>query len=151
MISYIQQLKRRYDSIIQHAALDADQQSEMQSRLNALRLAEAVLGKLELNQEQPGHPLQIGILGPTQAGKSTLVKLLLRFYDASAGQVTVAGKDIRSLSLKSLRQHIGFVSQDTFLFHGTVRENIAYGKPEATLAELICARGQHRFVPATGR
>jgi ATP-binding cassette subfamily B protein len=72
------------------------------------------------------------IVGATGAGKSTLIKLLLRFYDPHEGKVTLDGDDIRTIPMASLRQAIGFVSQDVFLFHGTVRENIAYGNPEAS-------------------
>jgi ATP-binding cassette subfamily B protein len=78
----------------------------------------------------------IGIVGSTGSGKSTIVKLLLRFYDTSAGSIKIDGIDIRSFNLDSLRSAIGFVSQDVFLFHGTVAENIAYGNPLATRAEI---------------
>ena len=71
------------------------------------------------------------IVGATGAGKSTLIKLLLRFYDPQQGRVTLDGHDLRSLEMSSLRRAIGLVSQDVFLFHGTVRENIAYGAPDA--------------------
>ena len=78
------------------------------------------------------------IVGSTGAGKSTLIKLLLRFVDATGGEVSLDGKDVRSFRLKDLRGAIGLVSQDVFLFHGTVAENIAYGRPDAT-RELITA------------
>ncbi len=78
----------------------------------------------------------IAFVGPTGSGKSTLVKLLLRFYDPTAGAVKVGGHDIRRLVLSDLRHAIGLVSQDVFLFHGTVRENIAYGAPNATRKEI---------------
>ncbi len=81
----------------------------------------------------------IAIVGATGSGKSTIVKLLLRFYEISAGKITVDGLDIRDIYLKDLRQAIGLVSQDVFLFHGTVAENIAYGNPDATLAEITQA------------
>ena len=79
------------------------------------------------------------VVGATGAGKSTLVKLLLRFYDPQGGRVTLDGHDVRDVRLEHLRRAIGLVSQDVFLFHGTVRENIAYGKPDATLEEVIHA------------
>jgi ATP-binding cassette subfamily B protein len=77
------------------------------------------------------------IVGPTGAGKSTVIKLLLRFYDVQSGRICLDGRDIRDLRLADLRRAIGLVSQDVFLFHGTVRENIAYGTFEATEAEII--------------
>ncbi len=76
------------------------------------------------------------IVGATGAGKSTILRLLLRFYDASSGSVKIDGQDVRQLSYASLRNAIGYVSQDVFLFHGSVRENIAYGNPDA-LQEMI--------------
>ena len=91
------------------------------------------------------------VVGATGAGKSTLVKLLLRFYDPSQGRVTLDGHDVRELRLEHLRRAIGLVSQDVFLFHGTVRENIAYGKPDATLEEVVHAAKvaeAHDFISA---
>lgn len=79
----------------------------------------------------------IAIVGPTGAGKSTVIKLMLRFYDVTGGRVLLDGRDVRDLRLGDLRQAIGLVSQDVFLFHGTVRENIAYGTFEATLEQVI--------------
>ncbi|MEM8964162.1 MAG: ABC transporter ATP-binding protein [Acidobacteriota bacterium] len=76
------------------------------------------------------------IVGPTGSGKSTLIKLLLRFYDPTTGRVTLDGHDLRELEIAALRRGIGLVSQDVFLFHGTVRDNIAYGRPDATDDEL---------------
>jgi ATP-binding cassette subfamily B protein len=81
----------------------------------------------------------IGIVGSTGAGKSTLVKLLLRFYDVQAGAITLDGYDLRDLQTVDLRRSIGFVSQDVFLFHGTVRENIAYGTFDATDEQIEAA------------
>ncbi|MEB3291665.1 MAG: ABC transporter ATP-binding protein [Synechococcales bacterium] len=81
----------------------------------------------------------IGIVGITGSGKSTLVKLLLRFYEIQAGQILLDGIDIRDLRLKDLRRCMGWVSQDVFLFHGTVSENIAYGSFDATRSEIIQA------------
>jgi len=75
-------------------------------------------------------------VGQTGSGKSTIVKLLLRFYDPTGGRITLDGLDLRDLNLVGLRKNIGLVSQDVFLFHGTVRENIAYGKPDATDEEI---------------
>ncbi|MEY2983843.1 MAG: hypothetical protein RLZZ568_460 [Cyanobacteriota bacterium] len=78
----------------------------------------------------------IGIVGSTGSGKSTLVKLLLRLYEWESGKVLLDGVDIRRYFLGDLRRSIGLVSQDVFLFHGTVRENIAYGSPDAPFAEI---------------
>lgn len=77
------------------------------------------------------------IVGATGAGKSTVVKLLLRFYDVTGGRITLDGHDLRDLDLRDLRQSIGLVSQDVFLFHGTVRENIAYGTFDASDEDII--------------
>jgi len=75
-------------------------------------------------------------VGPTGSGKTTLIKLLLRFYDPDFGSVTIDGVDLRQLRRSDVRQSMALVSQDVFLFHGTVAENIAYGKPDATAAEI---------------
>lgn len=80
-----------------------------------------------------------GIVGSTGAGKSSLVRLLLRFHDPRAGVVRIDGVDVRELSYRSLRRTIGYVSQDVFLFQGTIRENIAYGRAEATDDEIVDA------------
>lgn len=81
----------------------------------------------------------IAIVGATGAGKSTVIKLLLRYYDVTAGRVLLDGFDLRELRQADIRRAIGLVSQDVFLFHGTVRENIAYGDPEASLNRVIDA------------
>jgi subfamily B ATP-binding cassette protein MsbA len=79
----------------------------------------------------------VGIVGPTGGGKSTVVSLIPRFYDATGGRVLIDGRDIRGFGLTALRREIGFVLQETVLFHGTVRENIAYGRPDATDEEIV--------------
>ena len=86
---------------------------------------------------KPGQ--RIAIVGPTGCGKTTLINLLMRFYDVDDGKIEVAGKDIRDVSRKSLRQNYGMVLQETWLKAGTIRENIAYGKPDATDEEIIAA------------
>jgi len=88
-------------------------------------------------QVQPGQ--RIAIVGPTGCGKTTLINLLMRFYDVKDGAILAAGKDIRRISRKSLRGCYGMVLQDTWLKAGTVRENIAYGAPEATEEEIVAA------------
>lgn len=82
---------------------------------------------------------RIAIVGPTGCGKTTLINLLMRFYDVGKGSIRVDGKDIRTCTRKSLRQSFGMVLQDTWLKAGTVRDNIAYGKPDATEEEVIAA------------
>ncbi len=81
----------------------------------------------------------IAIVGSTGSGKSTLIKLLLRLYEVHSGSITLDGIEIHKLQLQDLRRAIGLVSQDVFLFHGTVRENIAYGRFDATITEVIAA------------
>ena len=79
----------------------------------------------------------VALVGPSGGGKTTICSLLPRFYDVTGGRVTVDGQDIRSLTLKSLRSQIGVVQQDVYLFSGSIRDNIAYGKPDATKEEII--------------
>ncbi len=89
------------------------------------------------------------LVGPTGAGKSTVLKLLLRMYDVDEGAIRIDGQDIREVSLRSLRQSIGYVSQDTFLFYGTVRENIAYGTfsaDDGAVVEAAKAAEAHDFI-----
>jgi len=79
----------------------------------------------------------LALVGPTGAGKSTILKLLLRMYDVDDGRISIDGTDIREVTLPSLRSAMGYVSQDTFLFYGTVAENIAYGTFDADREEII--------------
>ena len=81
----------------------------------------------------------VGIVGPTASGKSTTISLIPRFYDPLSGKVLIDGVDARDYNVQSLRENLGMVLQDTVLFHGTIRENIAYGRPEATLEEIVRA------------
>lgn len=81
----------------------------------------------------------VALVGPSGAGKTTICSLLPRFYDVTGGQITIDGQDVRSLTLKSLRSQIGVVQQDVYLFSGTIHENIAYGKPDASEEEIIMA------------
>ena len=86
---------------------------------------------------KPGE--KIGLVGRSGAGKSTVVNLLLRFYDTEAGHITIDGTDIASVTQESLRANIGVVTQDTSLLHRSVRDNIAYGRPSATEEEIVAA------------
>jgi ABC-type multidrug transport system fused ATPase/permease subunit len=92
---------------------------------------------------------RLGIVGPSGGGKSSIVRLLLRFYDPDAGRITLGGHDLRSLSFEQIRALISVVNQDTFLFHGTVEENIRLGQPNAThaaLEEAARAANIHEFI-----
>lgn len=91
----------------------------------------------------------IALVGPSGSGKTTICSLLPRFYDVTDGRITIDGHDVRDLTLKSLRSQIGIVQQDVYLFCGTIRENISYGKPEATEDEIIEAAKKaniHEFI-----
>ena len=81
----------------------------------------------------------IAIVGPSGSGKTTICSLLPRFYDVTDGRVTIDGNDVRKLTLESLRSQIGLVSQDVYLFGGSIKDNIAYGKPDATMDEIVDA------------
>ncbi|MBS1533149.1 MAG: ABC transporter ATP-binding protein [Bacteroidetes bacterium] len=92
---------------------------------------------------------RIGICGPTGCGKSTIVSLIARFYDPTSGRVLIDGKDIANFTIDGLRGQIGYVLQDTALFYGSVKENIAYGRPEATDEEIVEAAklaNAHEFI-----
>ncbi len=94
---------------------------------------QSVLNRIDLNIE-PG--MSVGIAGTTGAGKTTLVKLLLRLYDIDTGRILLDGVDIRNISLYQLRKKMALVSQDVYMFHGTIKENIAYGMESKTLEEV---------------
>ena len=81
----------------------------------------------------------VALIVQSGSGKTTICSLLPRFYDVTGGRITIDGKDVRTLTLKSLRSHIGVVQQDVYLFSGTIRDNIAYGKPDASDEEIIDA------------
>lgn len=107
---------------------------------------EPVLNKVTF-EARPGEA--IALLGATGSGKTTIINLLPRFYDPSAGRITIDGYDLRDVSIDSLRSQIGIVLQETTLFSGTIRENIAFGKPEATLEEIqnaAKAAAAHDFI-----
>jgi ATP-binding cassette, subfamily B, multidrug efflux pump len=95
----------------------------------------------------PGE--RVGLIGPSGAGKSTLVNLLLHFYDAASGRILIDGQDIAGVTQESLRRHIAMVTQDTSLLHRSIFENIRYGQPQATDAQIIAAARQaqaHEFI-----
>ncbi len=98
-----------------------------------------VLHDIDL-QVEPGD--RVALVGPTGAGKSTLVSLIPRYYDASAGRVTIDGHDVREFTLASLREQISFVFQEPILFSSSVAENIAYGRPDATRDDIVAAAEQ---------
>ncbi len=96
----------------------------------------------------------VALLGATGSGKSTIIRLIPRFYDVSSGKITVDGYDVRDVKLKSLREQIGIVAQETFLFDMTIKENIAYGKQEAKMDEIVAAAraaSAHEFISALPR
>src|SRR5262249_16774917 len=96
---------------------------------------------------QPGE--MIGLVGHSGAGKSTMINLLCRFYDVDEGEILIDGVDVRKIRLKDLRRQIGLVPQDSLLFAGSIAENIAYGKEDATRQEIIraaIAANAHDFI-----
>lgn len=110
--------------------------------------SEPVLNRISFHAE-PGQT--VALLGSTGSGKSTIINLIPRFYDATEGRVLVDGHDVRDVTIESLRQKIGIVLQETTLFSGSIRENIAYGKPDASDAEIVAAAkaaAAHDFIMA---
>jgi ATP-binding cassette subfamily B protein len=117
----------------------------------AYRAGEPVLRGLSLTAE-PGKVT--ALVGPSGGGKSTVLNLLLRFYESDRGAITIDGQDIKVVSRRSLRQAIGYVGQHVFLFRGTIRDNIAFGRPDATEAEIVAAAKAafaHDFIMASPR
>lgn len=159
---------------IQHAMAGAERVAELLNeepdvveRPDAITLPERADGAISFNHvsfryvdDQPvleditlhipsGHV--VALVGPTGVGKSTLASLIPRFYDVREGSITLDGHDIRDLSLRSLRQQVSIVLQDVFLFHGTARDNILFGRPDATEEEVIRAAqvaNAHEFLQA---
>jgi ATP-binding cassette subfamily B protein len=102
----------------------------------AYREDEAVLRGISFVAE-PGK--LTALVGPSGSGKTTIINLILRFYDIERGKIAIDGQDIRQVSRRSLRRHLAYVGQDVFLFRGTIRDNIAFGKPDASEAEIVAA------------
>jgi subfamily B ATP-binding cassette protein MsbA len=131
-----------------------DARTEVCDRKDA-RPMEKLSGSIEFRkvsfEYEPGRPVlcdinlfiapgeKIAIVGSTGAGKSTLVSLLPRFFDPTSGEIYIDGEDIRNSQLQSLRDHVGLVLQDSLLFSGTIRENVAFGRPSASAAEIVAA------------
>ncbi|WP_022695390.1 ABCB family ABC transporter ATP-binding protein/permease [Ponticaulis koreensis] len=121
---------------------DADDASELSDATGAIEFRDVsfshdgrVIGIENISFDLPSGK-QLAIVGPSGAGKSTLLKLIFRFYDVNEGAVLFDGQDVRDLTQESLRQHLGIVPQDVVLFNDTIRQNILYGRPEATQSEL---------------
>lgn len=142
-----------------------DEEPEPHNLPNAVSLPERAKGHLQFEKVDfeyiPGEPVLrdidldipphsvVALVGPTGVGKSTLVSLLPRFYDVINGRILLDGQDIREINLESLRKQISIVLQDVFLFHGTVRENILFGNPDANEVEMIeaaKASNAHEFI-----
>jgi ATP-binding cassette subfamily B protein len=143
------------------------EEPELQSSPGAIELAERSTGRISfqnvsfsytegisvlenISLEIPSRHV-IALVGPTGVGKSTFVSLIPRFYDVIDGAILLDGQDVRQVNLESLRRQVSIVLQDVFLFHGTVRENILFGRPEATEAEIIEAAkiaNAHSFIMA---
>jgi ATP-binding cassette subfamily B multidrug efflux pump len=125
------------------ASLPADRRGrvEFENVSFSYRPEQPLIENLSLVAE-PGQT--VAIVGPTGAGKTTLVNLIMRFYELDAGRITLDGVDITALRREDLRSQTGMVLQDTWLFGGTIRDNIAYGRPDATEAEIVeAARASH--------
>jgi ATP-binding cassette subfamily B protein len=164
MLAHLDQQLNRAATSAQRIFEILDTEPAVFSEKDAAR-AETLAGKVELRdvsfsydgirkvlkdvslRVEPGE--MVGLAGPSGAGKTTLVNLICRFYDVLEGQILIDDVDVRDYDLTDLRRRLGVVLQEPFLFHGTVAENIAYGKPSATLDEIIAAAraaNAHEFI-----
>jgi ABC-type multidrug transport system fused ATPase/permease subunit len=166
----VQQLSQLYNTFLSAvAALDKimdvmDEEPEVEDRAEAYPLP-AIEGRVAFEDVTFGYGNGVDVLhgidlevppgttvalvGHTGAGKSTIAKLLARFYDPRAGRIAIDGHDLRAVTQESLRRQLGIVPQEGFLFAGTVRENIAFGRPDASAAEIVAAAeavGAHEFI-----
>jgi len=142
-----------------------DTKNEVENRPGAIELktvqGHVQFGEVTFRYFQGGEPVlshvsfearpgqTVALLGATGSGKTTIINLVPRFYDVSEGRVLIDGHDVRDVTIESLRSHIGIVLQETTLFAGTIRENIAYGRPEASLDEIVAAAraaAAHEFI-----
>jgi len=146
-----------------------DAEAEIKEKPDALTLPELKghvrFGKVSFSYQKGRHILDnitfdakpgetVALLGATGSGKSTIIRLIPRFYDVSSGKITIDGYDVRDVKLKSLRKQIGIVAQETFLFSMTIKQNIAYGKPEAKMDEIVAAAKAaraHEFISSLPR
>ncbi|MGD1118569.1 MAG: ABC transporter ATP-binding protein, partial [Dehalococcoidales bacterium] len=151
MLGWLTQLYSRAMSSGQRVFEVLDEETAVAEKLGAVELTD-VKGSVGFenvsfgyNKQQPAlqdisfdvRPGQVvALVGASGSGKSTVANLIPRFYDVTSGRITIEGKDIRDVTLESLRRNVGIVHQDTFLFSATIRENISYGKPGATLEEI---------------
>ncbi|MCL1914762.1 MAG: ABC transporter ATP-binding protein/permease [Eubacteriaceae bacterium] len=124
---------------------EAAEPKQIESPVGAIRFEDVDFSytqetKLITDMDIDVHPGEtIAIVGPTGAGKTTLVNLLMRFYDVDKGAITIDGVDIRDMTRGGLRTMFGMVLQDTWLYNGTIKDNIAYGKPDATMEEIVAS------------
>ena len=164
MISHMDRMFNRAATSVQRIFEVLDTQPAIFSHSSA-RQASSLTGQIELRNVSfsydgvrkvlkginlkisPGQ--MIGLAGPSGGGKTTMVNLICRFYDVLEGQILIDGVDVRDYDVSELRRNIGVVLQEPFLFHGTVAENIAYGRPEATMDDIITsarAANAHDFI-----